>query len=91
MIGFLPASVVVVGSGIIAIEYARIFRTLGAAVTMVVRSSMTKALDRIGLDKDLTRILVQSLVDDGRSSCAGVLGGRSGGRCFLGGRRGRPP
>ena len=63
-LGFLPKSVVIVGSGIIAIEYAMIFRKLGAAVTMLVRSSMTSALDRIGLDGDLTRILVQSLKDE---------------------------
>ena len=31
---------------------------------MIVRSSMTSALNRVGLDRDLTRILVKSLVDD---------------------------
>ena len=49
---FLPKSVVVAGSGIIAIEMANIFRKLGAEVTMVVRSTGMAALSRIGAPRD---------------------------------------
>ena len=52
-LSFLPKSVVVAGSGIIAIEMANIFRKLGSEVTMVVRSNAMQALDRIGLDKTI--------------------------------------
>lgn len=37
-LGYLPRSAVIVGGGIIAVEFARIFAALGARVTMVVRS-----------------------------------------------------
>jgi len=62
---FLPKSVVVVGSGIIAIEYAKIFRKFGADVTMLVRGSAMSALDRIGLDKTVATRLLKALADDG--------------------------
>jgi pyruvate/2-oxoglutarate dehydrogenase complex dihydrolipoamide dehydrogenase (E3) component len=35
-LAFLPRAVAIVGGGIIAIEFARIFAALGARVTMVV-------------------------------------------------------
>ena len=60
----MPKSVVVVGSGIIAIEFARIFRTLGADVTIVVRSQIDTALKRMGLDDDVANELVRGLKQD---------------------------
>jgi len=63
-LGFLPESVAIVGSGIIAIEYAKIFRKLGAEVTMLVRSNAMSALTRIGLDYTIAERLLQSLADD---------------------------
>jgi len=64
-LGFLPQSVIIVGSGIIAIEYAKIFRKLGAEVTMLVRSSAMSALERIGLDTTIAERLLKGLADDG--------------------------
>lgn len=64
-LGFMPRSVVIVGSGIIAIEYAKIFRKFGADVTMLVRSSAMSALDRIGLDTTVAERLLKALADDG--------------------------
>ena len=48
-LNYLPKSVVVAGSGIIAIEMANIFRKLGASVTMVVRGSALSALPSLAL------------------------------------------
>ena len=62
---FLPQSVIIVGSGIIAIEYAKIFRMFGADVTMLVRSSAMSALERIGLDTTVAERLLKGLADDG--------------------------
>jgi len=64
-LAFLPESVVIAGSGIIAIEYAQIFRKLGAEVTMVVRSSADSALARIGLDDTLAERLLNGLRQSG--------------------------
>jgi pyruvate/2-oxoglutarate dehydrogenase complex dihydrolipoamide dehydrogenase (E3) component len=50
-------------SRIIAIEYAKIFRNLGADVTLVIRdSSPRNALSKIGLDPDIAATLVADLV-----------------------------
>jgi len=62
-IDFLPRSVVVAGSGIIAIEMANIFRKLGAEVTMVVRGTAKSALDRIGIDETIAERLLRGLRD----------------------------
>jgi len=61
---FLPKSVAIVGSGIIAIEYAKIFRKLGVKVSMLVRSGVLNALERIGLDTDIAKKLIDVLHDD---------------------------
>ena len=61
-ISFLPKSVTIVGSGIIAIEYAKIFRNLGAEVTMLVRGKARTALERIG-----------EVVPSARLYCTGAL------------------
>jgi NAD(P) transhydrogenase len=63
-LSFLPKSVVVLGSGIIAIEYAKIFRKLGVKVYMLVRSQCLSALERIGLDHDIAAKLIDVLVQD---------------------------
>lgn len=61
---FMPSSVVILGSGIIAIEYAKIFRKLGVPVTMLVRSTAASALLRIGLDRDICAKLLDVLQQD---------------------------
>ena len=49
-LSFLPKHITIVGSGIIAIEFAKIFCTLECAVTLVVRStSLVGAMGRIGV------------------------------------------
>jgi NAD(P) transhydrogenase len=63
-LSFLPKSVAVLGSGIIAIEYAKIFRKLGVKVTMLVRSECQNALERIGLDHDIASLLIEVLHED---------------------------
>ena len=37
-LGFLPRSLAIVGAGIVAIEFARIFQLLGARVTLLART-----------------------------------------------------
>lgn len=52
-LSFLPRSIAITGSGIIAVEFAKIFRNLGAAVTLIIRDQVPrKALEKIGLDKE---------------------------------------
>jgi len=63
-LGFLPSSVVITGSGIIAIEYAKIMRKFGAKVTMLVRGSAMSALRRIGLDETISERLLGALAED---------------------------
>lgn len=65
-IGFLPKSVAITGSGIIAIEFAKIFRNLGAEVTLIIRDAVPRnALMKIGLDKDVSATLVADLIRSG--------------------------
>jgi NAD(P) transhydrogenase len=63
-LSYLPKSVAILGSGIIAIEYAKIFRKLGVKVYMIVRSQCLSALERIGLDHDVAAKLIEFLHDD---------------------------
>ena len=59
----LPKSVAITGSGIIAIEFAKIFKNLGSDVTLIIRDSIPRnALMKIGLDKDIAGMLVADLV-----------------------------
>ncbi|KAJ1449313.1 hypothetical protein M885DRAFT_536162 [Pelagophyceae sp. CCMP2097] len=59
---FLPRRVVVVGGGIIAVEFANIFAALGADVTLVVRAaSLASSLRRVGIDKGLALELAAEL------------------------------
>ncbi|KAJ8605392.1 hypothetical protein CTAYLR_002414 [Chrysophaeum taylorii] len=76
-ISFLPRSIAISGSGIVAVEYAKIFRKLGSSVTMVIRGDSPKqALQKAGIDSDIVSVLVSDLSRSGvtfeRSSvCAG--------------------
>ena len=61
-LGFLPRSVCITGSGIIALEFAKIFRNLGADVTLLVRDRVPmRALRKLGLDKDVAATLMSDL------------------------------
>lgn len=65
-ISFLPRSMAITGSGIIAVEFAKIFRNLGAEVTLIIRDQIPRnALMKIGLDKDVAATLVADLVRSG--------------------------
>merc|ERR1712187_1085155 len=48
----------------IGIEYAKIFRKLGANVTMLIRSAAKSSLERIGIDRDIADELLASLRKD---------------------------
>jgi len=61
---FLPKSVAIAGGGIISIEYAKIFRKLGAKVTLLVRDGANTSLERIGLDRDIADQLLYFLRKD---------------------------
>jgi len=72
-LGFLPKSVAITGSGIIAIEYAKIFKNLGCDVTVLIRSDQPRdALMKIGLDKDVASALIADLVRSGINLARGV-------------------
>lgn len=65
-ISFLPKSIAITGSGIIAVEFAKIFRNLGAEVTLIIRDPVPRnALMKIGLDIDVAALLVADLVRSG--------------------------
>jgi NAD(P) transhydrogenase len=65
-LSYLPKSIVITGSGIIAVEFAKIFSNLGAEVTMIIRDvSPRNALQKIGLDKDVAATLVADIVRSG--------------------------
>jgi NAD(P) transhydrogenase len=62
----LPKSVAITGSGIIAIEFAKIFKKLGSDVTLIIRDQIPRnALMKIGLDKDIAATLVADLARSG--------------------------
>jgi len=53
-LAFLPRSVAIVGGGIIAVEFARIFAALSARVTMIIRAKdIPTSLARVGIDRDI--------------------------------------
>jgi NAD(P) transhydrogenase len=65
-LAFLPREITIVGSGIIAIEFAKIFNVLECHVTLVVRStSFVGALGRIGIDKAIAFALQRDLMKSG--------------------------
>lgn len=62
-LSYLPKSVAITGSGIIAVEFAKIFKKLGSDVTLIIRDNVPRnALMKIGLDKDISAALVADLV-----------------------------
>lgn len=63
----------ITGSGIIAVEFAKIFSNLGAEVTMIIRDLVPRtALTKIGLDKDVAAVLVADLIRSGVKFLRGV-------------------
>lgn len=65
-LSFLPKSVAIEGGGVIAIEFAKIFRTLGCEVSLILRGDdLTSALRRMGMDEDVATEFVQSVLRDG--------------------------
>merc|ERR1712232_1232220 len=61
-LNFLPRSVAIVGGGIIAVEFARIFAQMSAKVTLVVRgTNLANSLERVGIDHDIAQQLEQDL------------------------------
>ncbi|CAB9500218.1 Soluble pyridine nucleotide transhydrogenase [Seminavis robusta] len=65
-ISFLPKSIAITGSGIIAVEYAKVFSNLGSKVTLIIRDQVPRnALMKIGLDKDVAATLVADLIRSG--------------------------
>ena len=65
-LSYLPKSVAITGSGIIAIEFAKIFKNLGSDVTLIIRDNIPRnALMKIGLDKDIAATLVADLARSG--------------------------
>lgn len=65
-LAYLPKSVAITGSGIIAIEFAKIFKNLGSDVTLIIRDKIPRnALMKIGLDKDIAATLVADLARSG--------------------------
>lgn len=65
----LPKRVVVVGAGYIAVEFAGIFQTLGAEVTLVLRRDMPLR----GFDLDVRTHLTQELTERGMRILNGTL------------------
>ncbi|CAB9503753.1 Soluble pyridine nucleotide transhydrogenase [Seminavis robusta] len=64
-LGFLPNSVVIGGAGIIAIEFANIFKNLGVDVTMLIRGTLADSAKKLGVDPDVTDELIRLLIDSG--------------------------
>ncbi|CAM5549853.1 glutathione-disulfide reductase [Eoetvoesiella caeni] len=65
----LPKRVVVVGAGYIAVEFAGIFQTLGAEVTLVLRGDIPLR----GFDMDVRQHLAQELTERGMRILNGTL------------------
>lgn len=61
----LPDSIVIVGGGFIAVEFAGIFRSLGSAVTLVIRADTILR----GFDQDIREHLVAELEHQGITVC----------------------
>lgn len=64
-LSFLPHSVVISGAGIIAIEFANIFRNLGAEVTILIRGDLPTSAKKLGMDPDVTKELIDLLLESG--------------------------
>jgi len=65
-LSFLPKSIAITGSGIIAVEYAKIFSNLGTDVTLIIRDKNPRnALMKIGLDIDVAGTLISDILRSG--------------------------
>ena len=64
----LPASLVVIGGGVVGVEFAQVFRALGAAVSIV--EMMPNIVP--GEDSEVTDILAEALRQDGIEICTGA-------------------
>lgn len=62
---FLPQSVVISGAGIIAIEFANIFRNLSADVTILIRGDLQTSAKKLGMDGDVIQELIRLLLASG--------------------------
>ena len=67
-LSYLPRSIAIVGGGIIAVEFARIFAELNAEVTLLVRArDLPSSLERVGIDRELGLALQADLLGAGIS------------------------
>lgn len=64
-LSFFPRSVVINGAGIIAIEFANIFNTLGTDVTMLIRGDLKSSAKKLGMDFDVADELIRLLIKSG--------------------------
>jgi len=65
-LSFLPRTVTIVGGGIIAVEFARIFAALQARVTMLIRAKdLPSSLARVGIDREIGLELQKDLESAG--------------------------
>mmetsp|Transcript_34381 Transcript_34381/g.70223 ORF Transcript_34381/g.70223 Transcript_34381/m.70223 type:complete len:781 (-) Transcript_34381:122-2464(-) len=65
-LSFFPHSVVISGAGIIAIEYANIFKALGCeSVTLIIRSDLESSAKKLGMDEDVSNELIRLLLASG--------------------------
>jgi NAD(P) transhydrogenase len=65
-LSFLPRTVTIVGGGIIAVEFARIFAALQSRVTMLIRAKdIPSSLARVGIDRDIGIALQKDLQSSG--------------------------
>ncbi|HOL41820.1 MAG TPA: NAD(P)/FAD-dependent oxidoreductase, partial [Methanospirillum sp.] len=76
----LPKKMVIIGSGVIAAEFAYIFRSFGSDVTILARSSLLRTFPEQLIQearKDLSQVMIKEHVTvagiTGQSSVAGVL------------------
>ena len=88
-LGFLPQSCAIIGSGIVALEFAMIFATLGCRVSLIVRGRVRQSLGRIGLDSDIGECLLERVAEAGVEIREGTTV-KSFGRSEEAGNNGRP-
>lgn len=66
LLGYLPRSVAISGLGIIGIEFANIFNTLGVKdVKIIVRGDVASSTKKLGMDMDVANELMRLLKESG--------------------------
>jgi len=66
LLGYLPRSVVISGLGIVGIEFANIFNSLGIQdVTILVRGTVEKSTKKLNMDMDVANELMRLLTKSG--------------------------